>query len=57
MNVDDATLSFDSGSLVVLNVVLAAIMLGIALDTSVDDFRRARAEQDAAGAGRRSLDA
>ncbi|MEU5844319.1 bile acid:sodium symporter family protein [Rhodococcus sp. NPDC047139] len=41
MNVDDVRLSFDSGSLVVLNVVLAAIMLGIALDTSVDDFRRA----------------
>ncbi|WP_443209878.1 bile acid:sodium symporter family protein, partial [Rhodococcus rhodochrous] len=41
MNVDDVRLSFDSGSLLVLNVVLAAIMLGIALDTSVDDFRRA----------------
>ncbi len=41
MNVDDVRLSFDSGSLLALNVVLAAIMLGIALDTSVDDFRRA----------------
>jgi len=41
VNVDDVRLSFDSGSLLVLNVVLAAIMLGIALDTSVDDFRRA----------------
>ncbi|KSZ57726.1 symporter [Rhodococcus pyridinivorans KG-16] len=41
MNVDDVRLSFDSGALLVLNVVLAAIMLGIALDTSVDDFRRA----------------
>ena len=41
MNGDDVRLSFDSGSLLVLNVVLAAIMLGIALDTSVDDFRRA----------------
>lgn len=41
MNVDEVTLSFGSGSLLALNVVLAAIMLGIALDTSVDDFRRA----------------
>ncbi|WP_413768851.1 bile acid:sodium symporter family protein [Rhodococcus pyridinivorans] len=41
MNVDDVRLSFDSGALLVLSVVLAAIMLGIALDTSVDDFRRA----------------
>ncbi|MGX7725586.1 bile acid:sodium symporter family protein [Rhodococcus sp. 5G237] len=41
MNVDDVRLFFDSGSLLALNVVLAAIMLGIALDTSVDDFRRA----------------
>ena len=41
MPIDDVVLNFNPGSLMILNVVLATIMLGIALDTSVDDFRRA----------------
>lgn len=40
MNVDDVVVSFaPPGSLVILNVVLGFIMFGIALDTSVDDFK------------------
>jgi len=39
MNVDDVVVSFTPGSLTVLNVVLALIMFGIALDTSPSDFR------------------
>lgn len=39
MNIDDVVLNFTPGTLVTLNVVLGLIMLGIALDTSVDDFK------------------
>ena len=39
MNVDDVALNFTPGTLVILNVVLALIMFGIALDTSPQDFR------------------
>jgi len=39
MNIDDVVLNFTPGTLVILNVVLGLIMLGIALDTSVDDFK------------------
>ena len=39
MNPDDVVLNFAPGSLVILNVVLGLIMLGIALDTTVDDFK------------------
>ncbi|WP_052682473.1 bile acid:sodium symporter family protein, partial [Microbacterium terrae] len=39
MNPDDVVLNFTPGTLVILNVVLGLIMLGIALDTRVDDFR------------------
>ncbi|GAA5148161.1 bile acid:sodium symporter family protein [Microbacterium pseudoresistens] len=39
MNVDDIVLSFTPGTLMILNVVLALIMLGIALDTAPADFR------------------
>ncbi len=39
MNPDDILLNFNPGTLVILNVVLALIMLGIALDTTIDDFR------------------
>ncbi|WP_243077015.1 bile acid:sodium symporter family protein [Microbacterium sp. SS28] len=38
MNIDDVVLNFTPGTLVILNVVLALIMLGIALDTSPEDF-------------------
>jgi len=39
MNIDDVVLNFTPGSLVALNIVLALIMFGIALDTSVNDFK------------------
>ncbi|WP_127792738.1 bile acid:sodium symporter family protein [Agromyces sp. LHK192] len=39
MNVDDVIVSFAPGSMLILNVVLGLIMFGIALDTSVDDFK------------------
>ncbi len=39
MNVDEIVLNFTPGSLVILNVVLALIMLGIALDTAPSDFK------------------
>lgn len=39
MNPDDIVLNFTPGTLVILNVVLGLIMFGIALDTTVDDFR------------------
>ncbi|QAY74752.1 bile acid:sodium symporter family protein [Agromyces protaetiae] len=39
MNVDDVVVNFAPGSLVILNVVLGFIMFGIALDTTVDDFK------------------
>lgn len=39
MNIDDVVLNFTPGTLMILNVVLALIMLGIALDTTIEDFR------------------
>ncbi|GAA5038907.1 bile acid:sodium symporter family protein [Microbacterium fluvii] len=39
MNPDAVVLNFTPGTLVILNVVLGLIMLGIALDTSPDDFK------------------
>jgi BASS family bile acid:Na+ symporter len=39
MNPDDVVLNFNPGTLVLLNVVLGLIMFGIALDTTVDDFK------------------
>ena len=39
MNIDDVVLNFNPATLVILNVVLALIMFGIALDTSPDDFK------------------
>ena len=39
MNIDDVVLNFSPSSLVLLSVVLGLIMFGIALDTSIDDFR------------------
>lgn len=38
--VDEIRLNFNPASLVVLNIVLAFLMFGIALDTRVSDFRR-----------------
>jgi len=39
MNPDDVLLNFNPGSLLLLNVVLGLIMFGIALDTTIDDFK------------------
>jgi predicted Na+-dependent transporter len=39
VNIDDVVLNFNPSTLIVLNVVLGLIMLGIALDTSPEDFR------------------
>ena len=38
MNPDEIVLNFNPGTLVILNVVLGLIMLGVALDVTVDDF-------------------
>ncbi len=38
--IDQTTLRFDPGSLDTLQVILGAVMFGVALDLSVDDFRR-----------------
>ncbi|EOM78497.1 bile acid:sodium symporter family protein [Rhodococcus rhodnii] len=50
-DIDSVTLNFTPGSLVALNIVLAAIMLGIALDTTVADFRRALTKPKAMAVG------
>ena len=39
MNPDDVVLNFNPQTLLLLNVVLGLIMFGIALDTTVDDFK------------------
>ncbi|GAA3897440.1 bile acid:sodium symporter family protein [Microbacterium invictum] len=39
MNPDDVVLNFTPGTLMILNVVLGLIMLGIALDTTPEDFK------------------
>lgn len=39
MNIDDVILNFNPATLLILNVVLGLIMFGIALDTTVDDFK------------------
>ncbi|QKJ20063.1 bile acid:sodium symporter family protein [Microbacterium hominis] len=39
MNPDDVLLNFNPGSLLLLNVVLGLIMFGIALDTTLEDFK------------------
>lgn len=41
-DIDDVNLDFSDSSLLILNVVLAIIMLGIAMDTKVSDFREVR---------------
>lgn len=42
MGVDQIQLNFSDTSLTVLNVVIGCVMFGVALDMTVDDFRRAR---------------
>ena len=39
MNPDDIVLNFNPSTLVILNVVLGLIMLGVALDVTIDDFK------------------
>ena len=39
MNIDEVVLNLAPGTLVILNVLLGLIMLGIALDTSPEDFK------------------
>ena len=41
-NIDEVSLNFSDSSLLILNVVLAVIMFGIAMDTKVSDFREVR---------------
>jgi BASS family bile acid:Na+ symporter len=38
--IDEVQLNFDKGSLLALNVLIGLMMLGMALDLDVDDFRR-----------------
>ncbi len=40
MPIDDVRLNFDPGNVWLVNLVLAIIMFGVALDLKVDDFRR-----------------
>ena len=40
-DVDEIRIAFDEGSLTTLRIVLGLILLGVALDTRVSDFRRA----------------
>lgn len=40
-NVDDIKIAFDESSRMLLRVIIAGILFGIALDTTLDDFRRA----------------
>lgn len=39
MNVDEIVLNFNESSIIILNVVIGLIMLGIALDTTPNDFK------------------
>lgn len=38
--IDEAQLNFDEGSLLLLNILIGLMMLGMALDLDVEDFRR-----------------
>ena len=40
-DVDAIRISFNENSMVILRVVIATIMFGIALGTTIDDFRQA----------------
>jgi bile acid:Na+ symporter, BASS family len=44
MPIDQITLRFDQGSLLVLNVILGLVMFGVALDLKIDDFKRVAKE-------------
>lgn len=51
MDIDTVRLAFDPGTLITLNAVLGLIMFGVALDLSVDDFRRVARAPLGAGIG------
>lgn len=40
LTIDDAKLNFDESSLLLLNILIGLMMLGMALDLDVEDFRR-----------------
>jgi len=50
-DVDALRLAFEPGTLITLNVVLGLVMFGVALDLSVDDFRRVARAPRGAGIG------
>jgi BASS family bile acid:Na+ symporter len=50
-NIDNVQVEFSDSSLVILSVVLGVIMLGIAMDTKVSDFREVRRLPKAMAAG------
>jgi BASS family bile acid:Na+ symporter len=50
-DVDALRLAFEPGTLVTLNIVLGLVMFGVALDLSVDDFRRVARTPLGAGIG------
>jgi BASS family bile acid:Na+ symporter len=51
VDIDDLSIAFDPAQLTTLKVVLGLILLGIAMDTKVDDFRRALSQPRAMAAG------
>ena len=50
-NVDDIRIAFDQSSMTLLRIVIATILFGIALGTSVDDFREAARRPKAIAVG------
>ena len=50
-NVDDIKIAFDESSRMLLRVIIACILFGIALDTTLDDFRRAARRPKAIAVG------
>jgi len=50
-DVDALRLAFEPGTLVALNAVLGLVMFGVALDLSVEDFRRVARSPLGAGIG------
>ena len=54
-DVDGIQIAFDESSLTTLKIVIGAILFGIALDTSLDDFRRAARRPGAAAVSRLAM--
>ncbi|QED27622.1 bile acid:sodium symporter family protein [Microvenator marinus] len=49
--IDEVVLNFNPASLIVLNVILAVVMFGVALDLRVDDFKRVISEPKSVALG------